>query len=276
MEKLDNTNPLVSADWLIAHMNSENVIVDCRWDLFDHKWGDTAYHEGHIPGAVHLNMEEDLSDLSIQGKGRHPMPGAQKFKVLMERSGISNSSTVICYDDKCSGASRLWFLLKYYGHDQVYILDGGMGAYLRAGGKSTTEIPEVRKGFFSPVIRNGMIAEMDEIRKGSANLVDSRAHDRYTGENTSIDRKAGHIPGASNCFYEYYIEDGRFKSKEELSEMLKNLGNNPVFYCGSGVTSCIPYVASVICGIDARIYPGSWSEWITRDDNEIALGSSPG
>lgn len=267
-------NPLVSPEWLIRNLNSGFVIVDCRWDLVDHEKGTREFHEGHIPGAQFVSMEGDLADLTVMNRGRHPMPDADKFTGVAERIGISDSSTVICYDTDCSGSARMWFLLKFYGHDAVYILDGGIDAYRKAGGEITGEISETARGSFHPSIRHDMIAQTQEIRKGGLNMVDSRAPERYRGEIEPIDPKKGHIPGASNFPYPIYTENGKFKDKQYLKRVMGSIGENPVFYCGSGVTSCVPYVASVIAGVRARIYPGSWSEWISYDENEVVQGDS--
>ncbi len=271
---IEHTGPLVPAQWLVRNLHSDIVIADCRWDLMDHSLGHREYMEGHVPGAFHVSMERDLADLSVEHRGRHPMPDAGKFSALVESIGISDGTTVVCYDNNCSGAARMWFLLKYYGHDDVYILDGGIGAYTEAGGELSKDVPKPVRGSFHPKIRDDMVVGTEEVRSGKLNLVDSRAPERYRGEFEPIDPKKGHIPGASNFPFEIYIENGRFRDRDFLRNLMNQIGENPVFYCGSGVTSCIPYVASVIAGAKARIYPGSFSEWSRYDDTEVVRGNS--
>lgn len=267
--ELRHAGPLVSAEWLVRNTDSDIVIIDCRWDLFDGEKGNREYLKGHVPGARFVSMESELADLSRKKSGRHPLPEADKFASAMESAGVGDSSVVICYDSDGSGSARLWFLLNLYGHGDVYIVDGGIDAYVKAGGKLTTEIPVAVKSNFTPVKRNDMIAAREEIMTGKLNMVDVRAGERYRGIFEPIDPKKGHIPGASNFPHPVFMKDGRYRSVSELKDLMREIGDSPVFYCGSGITSCVPYVASVIAGKRARIYPGSWSEWVSFEDSEV-------
>lgn len=261
--------PLVTADWLLRSKDPGLVIVDCRWDLIEHEKGYRLYMEGHIPGAFFVNMEKDLADLDLRGKGRHPIPDGEKFAAVMRRIGVSSDSTVICYDDDCSGSSRLWFLLLLYGHEKAFILDGGIKAYLESGGSLTREVPIAKPSAFTARPRDSLIATRKEILDGHLNMVDVRMNNRYKGEFEPIDPKKGHIPGASNFPYSIFTEDGKFKDAETLKGIMDQIGDDPVFYCGSGITSCVPFTASVIAGKRSRIYPGSWSEWVSYDDSPV-------
>ena len=272
----DSVNyPLVSPKRFIKEFlyDKLTVIVDCRWDLLDKKKGYREYIKAHIPGAIYADMENDLSDMSRDRAGRHPMPGPEKFKRFAENLGVTEDTRVVAYDIDGSGASRLWFLMYFYGHKNSYILDGGLNAYLREGGTLTDEIPRLeRKGRFNPVESIDIIVRRDDIKQKRHNVVDAREPHRYRGESEMIDRIAGHIPGAKNLPYTLFIKDGKFKSAQEVKDILSGVGKDPVFYCGSGVTACVPFVASMIAGVKARIYPGSWSEWISYEDTDVETG----
>ncbi len=270
---LDHKGLLVDAGWVIRNLHNGIIIVDCRWDLVDKERGKREYAKGHIPGAYFVNMETELADLTLKNRGRHPIPETGKFANVVRRIGISDDSTVVCYDDDCSGSARMWFLLRYYGHDRVFILNGGIDSYIKAGGPLTRELPPEHDSGFTPVPRPELIATRDEIKTGGLNMVDVRGAERYRGEVEPIDPKKGHIPGAKNLPYTKLTENGRFPDRTEIGRIMSGIGENPVFYCGSGITSCVPLVVSFIQGKPARLYPGSWSEWVSFDDCEIETGN---
>ena len=231
--------------------------VDCRWELGIPGRGRELYLAGHVPGASFLDVDDDLSDLSRPDAGRHPLPSAERFAQAAGRAGIDADTFVVAYDQGMTGgAARLWWLLRHFGHDRVAVLKGGIGAW--AGPLSTGE-EEIEPARFEP--RTGAdTIEADELadRLGDPRLaiVDARVPERYRGEVEPLDPVAGHIPGAVNLPYTttHSIPD----DVREADEV--------VVYCGSGVTACVDVLMLAEAGrSDARLYPGSWSEWEQRD-----------
>ena len=230
--------------------------ADCRYDLADPPSARARYLEGHIPGAAFLDLDSDLSDLSIPPEvgGRHPLPSAEKFAAAAGRAGIGPGTLVVAYDEGMTGgAARLWWLLRHFGHDEAAVLDGGLGVWLGplAQGEETIE-PAV----FTPRERSDDLITADEIleRLGdpSLALVDARPGDRFRGEAVGLDPVAGHIPGAVNV----PTSLGATVPPELLD------AEEIVAYCGSGVAACVPLLALHRAGrSDARLYAGSWSEW---------------
>jgi thiosulfate/3-mercaptopyruvate sulfurtransferase len=209
-----------------------------------------AYDAGHVPGAVHLDPEEDLTgDL---GGGRHPLPRPDAFSDAVSRAGIGDDTFVLAYDDGSGWAARLWWLLRHHGHNACGTFD--MRSY---AGPLTGEEPRVAPTRFEPRTRDDDTADADELLERlddpSLVLLDARAPERWRGEVEPIDRIAGRIPGARNAFFERPLPDGVLDAPEL------------VVYCGSGVTACVPLLRLVLAGReDARLYPGSWSDWSTR------------
>ena len=226
--------------------------VDCRWELGNPCRGRELYLDGHIPGASFLDVDEDLSDLSLQGAGRHPLPSAERFAEAAARAGIGDGVFVVAYG-VAGGAERLWWLLRHFGHEQCAVLRGGIEAWqgpLRAG----TE--DVEPASFEPRPRADDTISAEEIadRLGDPRLaiVDARVESRWRGEPNPIDNVPGRIPGAINV---------PFAGDEPLPEDLL-AADEIVVYCGSGVTSCVPLLRLAEAGRpDAKLYPGSWSEW---------------
>jgi len=269
--------PIVSVEWLREHLDDPNLrIVDFRWYLLGGP-GKDAYERGHIPGAVFV----DLAALSgTKGGGRHPLPTATQFEEEMQRAGISSATRVVTYDDASgSVASRLWFLLRWFGHEAQAVLDGGIAAW---GKLLTTEVPNVAHGSFKSMEPDATrILDFDQVRKlTGVPLLDARAGERYRGEKEPVDPKAGHIPGALSApWSENLRADGTFKSPEELRERFAGLGadmeHGAVVYCGSGVNATHDLLAMEIAGLEnGRLYAGSWSDWSSRD-LPIATGPNP-
>lgn len=267
--------PLVSADWLHEHLTDHDVrVIDFRWYLRG-KRGRDEYLKGHIPGAVFV----DLESVTGKGPGRHPLPTREQFESAMQEAGVSSQTKVIAYDDEGdSVASRLWFLLRYFGHPHEAVLDGGLQAW---GSQLETEVPHVARGDFragqpdrSKVLDVETVSNLHGVP-----LIDARAPERYRGETEPVDPKAGHIPGALNAPFRGNLgPDGRFKSPSELRERFAKLGaeKGAVFYCGSGVNATHEVLAMEIAGLpNARIYEGSWSDW-SRRDLPVATGPEPG
>ena len=248
------------------------VVVDCRHDLADPAAGEAAYVRGHIPGAVFLHLDRDLSSAKNGRNGRHPLPDIATLAAALGRAGIGPGVQVVAYDD-CGGmmAGRLWWLLRWLGHEAVALLDGGLSAWTAAGGALSTVMPEPAARTFTPAPRDWVL-DADQVLAGLGRpdrvIVDARAPDRFRGENESIDPVGGHIPGARNRFFRDNLgPDGRFKPADQLrqewTEALAGFAPEQVVHqCGSGVSACHNLLAMEIAGLPgARLYAGSWSEW---------------
>ncbi len=260
------------------------VIIDCRFALSDTNSGRNDYLAGHIPRAQYAHLDEDLSGPIISGTtGRHPLPTIEAITQKISQWGISENTQVVVYDQDHGGrAARLWFLLKWLGHKKVAVLNGGWKNWIDQDFAVSTNIPKVSPSIFLPRPNMEMLFSVDQIEqnleKETHLIVDSRSAERYRGEHEPIDPVAGHIPNAISApFAENLDTSGLFKSKEELiqrfSRLLKdNPPDKTVFYCGSGVTACHNLLALHYIGIDqAKLYPGSWSEWITEIKRPIAI-----
>jgi thiosulfate/3-mercaptopyruvate sulfurtransferase len=230
--------------------------VDCRWELGNPGRGRELYRAAHVPGASFLDVDEDLSDLSVQGAGRHPLPSAERFAERAGRAGIGADTLVVAYGNG-GGPERLWWLLRHFGHDACAVLAGGIDAWLGPLREGDEEITPVR---FEPREREDDTMSADELaaRLGAEGLVvvDARVESRWRGEPNPIDRVPGRIPGAVNV---------PFTDDEPLPEEVLR-APEIVVYCGSGVTSCVPLLRLARAGRpDAKLYAGSWSEWEGRD-----------
>jgi thiosulfate/3-mercaptopyruvate sulfurtransferase len=279
---------LISVNDLYSHLTDPDwVIVDCRFSLADTEHGRREYIRAHIPGAVYAHLDEDLSGTVIPGKtGRHPLPSIEKATRIFSKWGIGKGNQVVAYDDAggALAAVRLWWMLRWLGHDEVAVLDGGWQAWhakdlpVRSGSES-----RAIEGFI-PDPRPEMIATTEDILSLTTDegicLVDARTADRFRGENEVIDPVAGHIPGAVNLPYPKNLNaDGTFRSPEELRNMYLDLlgGKAPeqaIYYCGSGVTSIHSILAMVHAGLkEPRLYAGSWSEWIRDPERPVVTGN---
>jgi thiosulfate/3-mercaptopyruvate sulfurtransferase len=265
---------LVTADWLRDALGDPGLrVVDCRWKLGDPDAGRAAYRSGHIPGAAFLDLDRDLS-ASPGERGRHPLPAAADFERAARAAGISAGSRVVAYDEAANGgAARLWWLLRHFGHDAAAVLDGGIDAWREAGGELVPgEEAPPPPGDFTAAERSGDTADAAEIERSlgarSLALVDARARERYAGESEPVDPMAGHIPGAGNAPFGELAPAGRFLPAGELRERLEEAAGRRrgelVAYCGSGVSACTVVLAAELAGLEARLYPGSWSEWCAR------------
>ncbi len=279
---------LIEAEELQKLLDSADVcIVDCRHFLADLERGRTLYQESHIPGAHFAHLDEDLSGEIIPGTtGRHPFPLLDNFLEKCRSWGIGRSTQVVAYDQGHGGiAARLWFLLHWIGHDKAAVLNGGWarweGLQLPTSNKPAVASPQP----FVPKLRAGLLvdaARLQQLQKeAGALVVDSRAAPRYRGEEEPIDSIAGHIPGAISApFVENLGGDGRFKPEVELRQRFDQLLGeqeitNTIFYCGSGVTACHNLLALHHLGhTGAKLYPGSWSDWITVDSRPVATGNN--
>lgn len=279
MDSDPGSDPFVTCQWLREHLHDSSlVIADCRYNLFDHGLGLREYNASHIPGAHFLNMEEDLAGKVSEHGGRHPLPDPEKFRNSMKRIGLNGDSLLIAYDNDGSGAARLWWLLKFFGHENVKILNGGFPLWKDLDFPVSRQINGTAKGNITLSTNERILMNRDDLKQlaHGSKIVDSRARERYAGEVEPIDKKAGHIPGAVNVPYTEVIQKGAlFKDRKEIGKLFAEVGEEPVLYCGSGVTSCVSFVALTYIGKKPRLYAGSWSDWISYEDNEIATGHSP-
>ena len=257
-------------------------IVDVRWYLGRHGEGRAAYDRGHLPGAVHLDLDDDLS--APDGPGRHPLPDPAGFARRIGQAGIGPGHRVVAYDDAGGWVgARLWWMLERLGHPWVRVLDGGIGAWTAAGGPLVTEVPAWPEARFEPASGWSGTIDRDELRRrlGSLLLLDARAGARYRGEVEPIDPAAGHIPTAVSAPYEENLgPDGRFLSPEVLAARFHALGADGdaevVTYCGSGTSALHHALAMRLIGLpDPILYVGSWSDWSTAG-YPVATGPEPG
>jgi thiosulfate/3-mercaptopyruvate sulfurtransferase len=253
------------------------LILDCRFALEDPTYGEGSYQQGHIPGAHFADLETDLSDTVVPGvTGRHPLPDPQRLLARLQQWGLEEHSDVVLYDDGPGAfAARAWWLLVWLGkRDGIYLLDGGLKAWREAGLPLDDAIPTNEPGSFSGMPDSSMTVDatwlQDRLESTTLTMLDARALPRFLGEVEPIDPVAGHIPGAICApFTENLDHTGRFLSPEQLRQRFALLFGNrspeaAVAYCGSGVTACHNLFALCLAGYPlAKLYPGSWSEWIT-------------
>jgi thiosulfate/3-mercaptopyruvate sulfurtransferase len=273
----------VTDDWLFGQLRQPDLrVVDVRWKLGDPGAGERAYLQGHIPGAVFADIDRDLAARSGE-RGRHPLPTEADFAGLMRRLGIGDATRVVAYDDQGGAyAARLWFLLRYFGHETGAVLDGGLPAWVAAGRALETTVPEPAPAEFHAVAHPEFLIAREnllpEIEAGRLLLLDARAPERYRGETEPIDPKPGHIPGAVNAPFAGNVVNGKFLSSDALGERYRKLGVQPerttAVYCGSGVTAAHDLLALALAGYpDALLYPGSWSEWARDPKAPVEMGA---
>ncbi len=261
---------LIEPDELIQLQHESTVILDCRFVLTDKDAGRQAYLKSYIPTAYYLDLDHDLSSPVQKGiTGRHPLPHPDILESTLRASGLSADRQVIVYDQSNGAyAARAWWLLNWLGHDRVAVLNGGFDAWCRAGLPTDNQWPAPQKGTFSAHLQDDLVVDREYVNVHKEGLVDSRAFDRYTGAYEPLDPVAGHIDGAVCLpFMENTEADGTWKLKDTLAERFSEANltaiENPVFYCGSGVTACHNILAyKIATGKTARLYAGSWSEWI--------------
>ncbi|MEK3671728.1 MULTISPECIES: sulfurtransferase [unclassified Paenibacillus] len=295
----------VTKRWLLARLyEPEQTIIDCRFTLGKPEAGRESYEQEHIPGAVYLDLKLDLSSPVTEHGGRHPLPDPEVLAARLAKLGIGNDSRIVAYDDESGmNAARLWWLLRYLGHEQVFILEGGFSAWKAEKYPVTDHQPVRVPSTFTANLQPHMLVDVEEVRRVSVKtagfgtqdgadtgntagvaaslsalpiLIDSRANDRYQGMNETLDPVGGHIPGAVNYFWkETQNAGGSFKSADELAEHFAGMDKNAeiIVYCGSGVTACPNVLALEKAGFKkVRLYAGSWSDWISYEENPVATG----
>ncbi|UVW30343.1 sulfurtransferase [Massilia sp. H6] len=280
---------LISATDLARHIDQPDwVVVDCRHDLADPAAGRDGYAIGHLPGAVFANLDTDLSGAKLgpdgEFRGRHPLPDKQALLETLRALGVNDNSQVVAYDAHGGMfAARLWWLLRWLGHEAVAVLDGGMAAWQSLGQPLSTEVPSRARGTIAsgaPLVSTVTLRDvMDNIETGERSVIDARAADRFRGENETIDPVGGHIPGAKNRFFKDNLQpDGRFKDASTLRAELAPLVPDParaIMQCGSGVTACHNLLALEVAQMPgAALYPGSWSEWVADATRPVARGDA--
>jgi thiosulfate/3-mercaptopyruvate sulfurtransferase len=275
---------LISASDLAQHaLQSDWVVLDCRHDLAKPDAGRAAYDAGHIPNAQFASLDQDLSD-HAQGpdgkfRGRHPLPDIDAFVEILRRWGVNDNSQVVAYDAQGGMfAARLWWMLRWVGHEAVAVLDGGLPAWTAHGMWLSTEPASRPRGNIQrrkPLVRTA--SAEDILAQSQLTVLDARAPDRFRGENETLDPVGGHIPGAINRFFKDNLQaDGRFKPAAQLRQEFGALLSSPasaVMQCGSGVTACHNLLALETAGLPgAALYPGSWSEWCADPARPVAKG----
>ncbi|EFU38917.1 Rhodanese domain protein [Paenibacillus vortex V453] len=275
-------NNIVTMKWLLARLyESDLVIVDCRFALGKPESGQASYEESHIPRAVYLDLEKDLSSPITEHGGRHPLPDLDTLAKRLGQSGIHQGSRVVIYDDQGGAmASRLWWLLKYTGHEQAYVMAEGYSAWKSASYPVTDEQPIVIPVTYEMKLQPHKLVSVHDVREASQQgismLLDSREPRRYAGLEEPLDAKAGHIPGAKNYFWKGVLEpSGHWKAPGALREHFSDIPQDAeiIVYCGSGVTACPNVLALEETGYGhVKLYAGSWSDWISYEDNPVATG----
>ncbi|MDB5797190.1 MAG: sulfurtransferase [Paucimonas sp.] len=279
-----NIGPLVDAATLAAHLGDPGwIVLDCRHDLAAPAAGRAAYESGHIPGAQFADLDRDLSDKSPAPdgafRGRHPLPAKEAFVATLRRWGVNPQSQVVAYDAHGGMyAARVWWMLRWVGHEAVAVLDGGLPAWTAAGQALSTETAARPPGqFMARASLARSVAAADLLGNAAPLIVDARAPDRFRGENETLDPVGGHIPGARNRFFKDNLDaSGRFKPAAELRAAFSALVPDParaVMQCGSGVSACHNLLALEVAGMPgAALYPGSWSEWCADPARPVATG----
>ncbi len=268
------TQTTVSPEWLRENLtNPEVKIIDCRFRLGEADWGFTQYSHSHIPNSYYLNLDQDLSStVQLPHGGRHPLPNTDVLAEKLAQIGITKDRTmVVVYDDaRFAFASRLWWLIRYLGHSQVVILDGGWQQWQNLDYPADNLLPSHEdNGDFTPVIQSNLVVDIQQLKQftnsSTAVIIDARSHDRYSGKIEPIDPIAGSIPHAQNVFWQQMsTETGKLKSRTELESIWHPYQNySPIImYCGSGVTACVNIFALTTIGLtQSKLYVGGWSDY---------------
>jgi thiosulfate/3-mercaptopyruvate sulfurtransferase len=276
------TNALVTAEDLAAH--PEWRVFDCRHDLKNTEYGRQAYARGHIPGALFLHLDDDLSGVKDGRNGRHPLPDPDSFARRMAACGVDAATQVVAYDNEGGiFASRLWWMLRWLGHEKVAVLDGGLAGWKRSKRALEETVPVVQPRSFTARAQDMAVdvgQVLADLQSDRMLILDARSPERFRGENETLDPVGGHIPGAVNRFYFDNLDDDGcfFKPAAELrAEFAELLAGRPAAHvvqqCGSGVTACHNLLAMELAGLSgSKLYPGSWSEWCADPSRPVARG----
>ncbi|WP_434304981.1 sulfurtransferase [Clostridium botulinum] len=272
----------VSTKWLQDHLEDENiVIVDCRGDLLKDSYGEEVHKKGHIKNAVFADLKKVMSSKEREHGGRNPLPDVEDFKRSIEKLGINENTLVVAYDElKIAGAARFCWMLRYVGHTNNYVLDGGINKWITENRKlyieenRSKEKLDITNGDFNISLNEEILGDVNYIKdnmKKDLILVDSRTNIRYEGIEEPIDKKAGHIPGAKNIYWKDMLKEDGAVDEDKVRENFLPLKDytNIAVYCGSGIDATFNFLLLDEVGIKARVYAGSWSDWITYEDNLI-------
>jgi thiosulfate/3-mercaptopyruvate sulfurtransferase len=273
---------LITATALAAVIDARDpvTVLDVRWRV-DRPDGRAAYLQGHLPGAVYVSLEDELSDHAIVGRGRHPLPSGRSLEVAARKWGVRRDGLVVVYDDwNRAGSARAWWVLTAAGLDNVRILDGGLSAWLSAGRSLDTGPVDPQPGNVTVPhddLYAGSRATLTAQQIGAVTLLDARAPERFRGDVEPLDPVAGHIPGAKNLpSVAVLADDGTFIGDDALTQLLSGRGidhdGGVGVYCGSGVTAAVTVAALAATGREAALYPGSWSEWCSDPDRPVGRG----
>jgi thiosulfate/3-mercaptopyruvate sulfurtransferase len=278
-------NPIVSTAWLEEHLASADLrVVDTRWYLDPQRKGRAEYAAGHIPGAVFMDVDEDLSapgGAPGASVGRHPWPEIDRVERVMSAAGIGPDISVVAYDDMAGAiASRLWYVLRAHGHHAVAVLDGGLVKWSAEGRRLETATPAIAPRRFQARFSPESLTDKAQLARSSGGhlLLDARAAERFRGDVEPIDPRPGHLPGASNAPFAENLTPGEnpvFRPVAELREHYAALGavtRTPVVYCGSGLTACHDLLALELAGLRGSLYAGSWSEWASDPSLPVEMG----
>ncbi|TAG84051.1 MAG: sulfurtransferase [Burkholderiales bacterium] len=275
-------SPLISTAQLALEIDTPTcVVVDTRHELANPQWGREAYSNGHLPGAIFFSIDHDLAAEKNGKNGRHPLPAPDAFAHTLGQKGIDRTSKIVIYDQgSAMYAGRLWWMLRWMGHDEVYVLDGGYARWTQEARSVDTVIPTRAQREYVGRAQESMRVNMIELRKAltapESRIIDARAPERFRGEVEPIDPVAGHIPGAINRPFTQNLRDGVFKPATELRAEFEAIlaSRSPqqvIHQCGSGVSALANMLAMEHAGLSgSRLYPGSWSEWCTHPENPIA------
>ncbi|NFQ66294.1 sulfurtransferase [Clostridium sporogenes] len=272
----------VSTKWLQNHLEDENiVIVDCRGDLLKDSYGEEVYRKGHIKNAVFADLKKVMSSEEREHGGRNPLPNVDDFKRSIEKLGINKNTLVVAYDElKIAGAARFCWMLRYVGHTDNYVLDGGINKWIAENRKlyieanNSKEKLDIKNENFNISLNEEIKADVNYIKdnmKKDLILVDSRTNIRYEGIEEPIDKRAGHIPGAKNIYWKDMLKEDGAVDEDKVRENFLPLKDytNIAVYCGSGIDATFNFLLLDEVGIKARVYAGSWSDWITYKENPI-------
>lgn len=266
-------------NWLKDNLDREDLFIfDCRFNLGDLEYGRKVYDISHIKNAYFIDLEKDLSLKPSEHGGRHPLPSIEKFVKKLEEYGLSNESTVVIYDDgDFAGASRLWWMLKYIGFKKVHVLEGGFYSWSLKGFPMSKIEPKKTLGNIQWNVNHNMICDMNYVKSRINSehtlIIDSREEKRYLGIEEPIDKKPGHIPGAQNYLWKDNYRNYTLKPEEKLKDRFKELHKfkEIIVYCGSGITACANLIVLDEIGINAKLYSGSYSDWVSYEDNPVVF-----
>ncbi|WP_445493051.1 sulfurtransferase [Niallia sp. 03133] len=273
-------NFVVDPEWLLNNYKKKDVrVLDCRFNLADPEEGSRLFEKNHIPQSIYFDLEEDMSSPVKKHGGRHPLPDIQELKTKFEEAGIDGNTKVVAYDNgEGAYAARMWWLLTYLGHKQVYVLNGGYKGWLEKKYPTTAEKAVFNRSIFPVHVDKAIMADYKEIYEivqsdeTQTVLIDSREYKRYIGEIEPIDKKCGHIPGAINKVWTEGTDNGYYLSEGEQKKRFSDLDSqcSYIVYCGSGVTAAPNFLALKMAGFEkVKLYPGSFSDWISYEDNKV-------